>query len=72
MKYELNSDLLSAVNGGKVNKNIDPNSINGWVDSTINGREYDALAQRIADRLNPKQDRIRPVNNAVNIFDCGI
>ncbi len=72
MKYEMNSDMLSAVNGGKVNKNIDPKSITNWVDSTINGKEYDALAQIIADALNPKQERIRPVNNNVDIYDCAI
>ncbi len=68
----LNEEELSLVTGGKVNKNVDPGNLTRGVDIVINGKNYDALAQRIADFLCPPSPRTRKVNNDVDINDCDI
>ena len=65
---------LDMVAGGTANKNPNPStgSIDGMIDNVINGKNYDAIAQAIADYLNGDDVRTRQVDNNVDIYDCEI
>ena len=71
---ELIPDEIQMVAGGTANKNPNPSggSVDGMIDSVINGKNYDAIAQRIADYLNGDDVRTRYVDNNVDIYDCEI
>ncbi len=69
---EITIEELENVTGGTVNKNPTPNNVGSVVDMIINGKNYDAIAQAIANLLNPEEDRTRKVNNNVDIYDCEI
>ncbi len=62
-------ELLDRAAGGAVNNNPSPANMTGIVDETINGRNYDAIAQMIADWLNGYDVRTRIVDNSQNIYD---
>ena len=47
-------------------------NIGGAIDDMINGENYDALAQIIADYLNGDNVRTRQIDNNVDIYDCEI
>ncbi len=66
---EISEELLGQVNGGTVNKNPTPSNTTSIVDQTINGKNYDAIAQKIADWLNGDDVRTRPIDNAQDIND---
>ena len=69
---EIRMNQLGRAAGGTVNKNPsakDPGSI---VDITINGENYDALAQVIANKLCPPKPRNRGVINGQDINDVAI
>ena len=65
---------LNMVAGGTVNDNMTPQSdnIGGAIDDMINGDNYDALAQIIADYLNGDNVRTRNIDNIVDIYECEI
>ena len=71
-KMEIREELLNRVTGGTVNKNPTPGNMTSIVDQTINGKNYDALAQMIADWLNGDDKRTRPIDNSKDIYDCKI
>ena len=56
------------------NDNLQPesDSFGGMIDDIINGKNYDAIAQMIADYLNGDDVRTREVDNNVDIYDCEI
>ena len=66
---KLTAVQMNNVTGGTVNKDPKPNTV-GWIDQTINGKKYDAVAQYIADILNGDDVRTRQVNANVDIYDC--
>ena len=68
-KMEINEELLNQVTGGTANKNPNPSNTTSIVDQTINGDNYDALAQMIADWLNGDDVRTRPIDNSQDIYD---
>lgn len=68
-KTELKARQMNNVTGGTVNKDPNPNTV-GWIDQTINGKKYDAIAQYIANILNGDDVRTREVNANVDIYDC--
>ncbi len=68
----LSMDDLTKVNAGTVNKNPSPNKPDAGIDQIINGKNYDAIAQKIADGLTPDRPRTRNVENDVDIYDCEI
>ena len=68
---ELNLDQMVRITGG-VNNNPNPGKMDPGIDGMINGQNYDAIAQKIADWLNGDNDRSRNVNNNVNIYDTEI
>ena len=77
MAHELkriNEEELEKVAGGTVNDNLQPesDSFGGMVDDMINGENYDAIAQIIADYLNGDDVRTRQIDNNVDIYDCEI
>ncbi len=72
MIKELSGPEMMAVSGGRTNKNPNPGNLTSPVDQIINGKNYDAIAQRIADWLNGNDKRTRKVNNKVDIYDTDI
>lgn len=66
---ELKAKQMNNVAGGTVNKGPKPDNV-GWIDQTINGKKYDAIAQYIANILNGDDVRTREVNANVDIYDC--
>lgn len=66
---EIPMEMLDQVTGGTVNKNPNPSNTTGIVDQTINGNNYDALAQKIADWLNGDDVRTRAIDNTQDIND---
>ena len=69
-QIEINEELLDRVTGGTVNKNPNPKNTTSVMDQTINGKNYDALAQMIADWLNGDDVRTRKIDNNQDIYDC--
>ena len=67
---ELNLDQMVKVTGGKGNPT--PDNMDPGIDGIINGKNYDAIAQAIADWLNGDNERTRNVNNDVDIYDTAI
>ena len=68
----IDGNALAGVTGGTVNKNPNPGKLDNGIDAILNGKNYDALAGRIADKLNPERPRTRAVDNTVDIYDCDI
>ena len=71
-KMELNIMELEGIRGGITQKNPTPDRIDRGIDQILNGRNYDALAQIIADWLNGDLNRSRLVDNSVDIYDTDI
>ena len=69
---ELNLNQMAGITGGTNNKNPNPDKMDPGIDGIINGKNYDAIAQKIADWLNGDNDRSRNVNNNVDIYDTDI
>ena len=69
---EMNILQLEAVCGGKNNKNPTLDRPDAAIDSIVNGKNYDYIAQKIADWLNGDDTRSRGVNNSMNIYDVDI
>ena len=69
---ELNLNQMVRITGGTNNKNPNPGRMDPGIDIIINGKNYDAIAQAIADRLNGDNNRTRNVNNDVDIYDTAI
>ena len=69
-RMEIRLDEMSMVTGGTVNKNPTPG--NPGIDGIINGKNYDAVAQAIADILNGDDVRTRRVDDSRDIYDCVI
>lgn len=73
----LTDEELNQVTGGKVNPNFTPdgNSFGKTIDNTINGGNYDRIADAIVGWLNKDNPnssyntRSRAVNNDVDIYD---
>ena len=70
MKTEISMNEMAMVSGGTVNKNPTPGNVG--IDGIINGSNYDAVAQVIADILNGDDQRSRGVDNSRDIYDCVI
>ena len=68
-EMELNLDQMALAAGGTVNKNPTPGNVG--IDGIINGQNYDAIAQAIADWLNGDDVRTRQVESR-DIYDCEI
>lgn len=68
-KTTISEELLNEVTGGTVNKNPTPSNTTSIVDQTINGKNYDAVAQMIADWLNGDDVRTRKIDNSQDIND---
>ena len=68
---ELNLNQMEQISGG-VNNNPNPGKMDPGIDGIINGKNYDAIAQAIADWLNGDNTRTRNVNNDVDIYDTAI
>ena len=68
-QMEIREELLDNVTGGTVNKNPTPSNTTSIVDQTINGKNYDAVAQMIADWLNGDDVRTRKIDNTQDIND---
>ena len=49
MIKELSGPEMMAVTGGKTNNNPNPGSMTSPIDQIVNGKNYDAIAQMIAD-----------------------
>ena len=71
-KMELNIMELEGIRGGITHKNPTPDRIDRGIDQILNGRNYDALAQIIADWLNGDLNRSSLVDNSVDIYDTDI
>ena len=69
---ELNLNQMVRITGGKNNKDPNPDKMDPGIDGIINGKNYDAIAQWIADWLNGDNNRSRKVNNDVDIYDTAI
>ena len=69
---ELNLNQMVQITGGKNNKNPNPDKMDPGIDGIINGKNYNAIAQKIADWLNGDTNRSRNVNNDVDIYDTAI
>ena len=69
---ELNLNQMLRITGGKTNKNPTPDKMDPGIDGIINGKNYDAIAQWIANWLNGDNKRSRKVNNNVDIYDTEI
>ena len=67
---ELNASQMEKVFGGGGNPT--PNKLDAPVDEILNGKNYNWIAQRIADWLNGDNNRSRNVNNDVDIYDTAI
>ena len=70
-EMELNLNQMAGITGGKINKNPDPGKMDPGIDGIINGQNYDAIAQAIADWLNGDDVRTRQVESR-DIYDCEI
>ena len=68
---ELNMNQMVKITGG-TNNNPNPDKMDPGIDGIINGPNYDAIAQAIADWLNGDDKRSRNVNNNVDIYDTAI
>ena len=68
---ELNLNQMAQITGG-VNNNPNPGKMDPGIDGIINGENYNAVAQAIADWLNGDNNRSRNVNNDVDIYDTAI
>ena len=64
----MNMNQLEQITGG-VNNNPNPDKMDPGIDGIINGKNYDLIAQLIADWLNGDNNRTRNVNNDINIYD---
>ena len=71
-EMEMNQNQMGRITGGSNNKNPNPDKMDPGIDGIINGKNYDAIAQKIADWLNGDNDRSRNVNNNVDIYDTDI
>ena len=69
---ELNLNQIGEITGGTNNKNPNPSKMDPGIDGIINGKNYDAIAQWIANWLNGDNKRSRKVNNNVDIYDTEI
>ena len=69
---ELRLNQLGQAAGGTVNKNPTPNNTTNIVDDTVNGENYDAIAEAIARKINPAPPRKRKVDNSHDIYDVSI
>ena len=69
---ELNMNQMERIASGTNNKNPNPGKMDAGIDGIINGKNYDAIAQWIADWLNGDNRRSRKVNNNVDIYDTAI
>ena len=69
---ELNMNQMGQITGGTNNKNPNPDKMDPGIDGIINGKNYDKIAQLIADWLNGDNNRTRNVNNDINIYDTEI
>ena len=67
---ELNLNQMVKITGG--NNNPNPDKMDPGIDGIINGENYNAVAQTIADWLNGDNNRSRDVNNDVDIYDTAI
>ena len=72
MIKELSGPEMMAVTGGKTNNNPNPGKMDPGIDGIINGKNYDAIAQWIANWLNGDNKRSRKVNNNVDMYDTEI
>ena len=72
IQMEISEELLDQAIGGTVNKNPTPSNTTSIVDQTINGKNYDAVAQKIADWLNGDDVRTRKIDNTQDIYDYRI
>ena len=70
-RMEMNMNQLEQITGG-VNNNPNPDKMDPGIDQIINGKNYDAIAQAIADWLNGDNERSRNVDNDVDIYDTAI
>ena len=68
---ELNPNQMVKITGG-TNNNPNPDKMDPGIDGIINGKNYDLIAQLIADWLNGDNNRTRNVNNDINIYDTEI
>jgi hypothetical protein len=71
-EMELNLNQMVQITGGKTNKNPTPDKLDSGIDLIINGKNYDLIAQWIANWLNGDNTRSRRVNNDVDIYDTDI
>ncbi len=71
-RIEISIEELDHVIGGTVNKNPRPDKLDNGIDQILNGKNYDAIAQRVADWLNGYIPRKREVKNDVDIYDFEI
>ena len=69
---ELNLNQMAGITGGTNNNNPNPGKMDPGIDGIINGKNYDAIAQWIANWLNGDNKRSRKVNNNVDIYDTAI
>ena len=69
---ELNLNQMGEITGGTNNKNPNPGKMDPGIDLIINGKNYDLIAQWIANWLNGDNTRSRRVNNDVDIYDTDI
>ena len=69
---ELNLNQMVRITGGTNNNNPNPDKMDPGIDGIINGENYNAIAQAIADWLNGDNNRTRNVNNDVDIYDTAI
>ena len=67
---ELNLNQVGQITGGS--NNPTPGNMDPGIDGIINGKNYDYIAQLIADILNGDDNRSRKVNNDVDIYDTAI
>ena len=67
---ELNLNQMGQITGGS--NNPTPGNKDPGIDGIINGKNYDYIAQLIADILNGDYNRSRKVNNDVDIYDTAI
>ena len=63
---------MELVSGGRVTLNPTPGKMDTGIDLILNGKNYDALAQWVADHLNPDIPRTRQVDNSQDIYDYRI
>ncbi len=69
---EIKLQQLGQAACGAVNNNPTPDKTNSIVDETINGENYDAIAQAIVNKISPPPARKRAVNNKIDVYDVSI